>query len=222
MRKLCPSGQVDGRDIIEPFAELCIYLQRYPQKLSWRGKNRPSLMDREGVARIAERYFKEISARIFPVEPRTVPDEMVSVILRSAYGYSVAETERIKTTHKRSMAAENLVGELLESYLDSILRAQGWIWCVGSMVRSVDFLKADGEMWIELQVKNRDNSENSSSSAIRNNTEIKKWFRTYSRTGRTNWENFPIKNAADHLSEAGFMKYVTDYLAETARLLEKR
>lgn len=52
------------------------------------------------------------------------------------------------------------------------------------------------KLWEAVQVKNRDNTENSSSSAIRQGTTIEKWFRTYSKPSRkratnTNWENFP-------------------------------
>src|SRR6059058_3167229 len=56
----------------------------------------------------------------------------------------------------------------------------GWIWCSGTSVKAVDFIHYDekNNEWNLLQVKNRDNTENSSSSKIRDNTTIKKWFRT--------------------------------------------
>ena len=68
-----------------------------------------------------------------------------------------------------------------------------------------------------MQVKNRDNTENSSSSAIRNGTEIQKWFRTFSKPSRnrssnTNWENFPEAEFRDQLSEEGFLQFIRDYL----------
>src|SRR6202453_1801536 len=64
----------------------------------------------------------------------------------------------------------------------------GWIWCSGTSVKAVDFIHYDekNNEWNLLQVKNRDNTENSSSSKIRDNTTIKKWFRTYSQRDTTN------------------------------------
>ncbi|MFM7980465.1 MAG: SinI family restriction endonuclease, partial [Candidatus Fonsibacter sp.] len=63
-----------------------------------------------------------------------------------------------------------------------------------------------------FQIKNRDNSENSSNSAIRNGTEIKKWFRSFSRTGATNWSKLPVEMSQYGLSEEGFMEFVAMYL----------
>ena len=139
---------------------------------------------------------------------------MVSEVMQAAYGYSAAECERIKLEHQHAMCAENCVGALLERYLDSVLRAHGWHWCCGDFVRAVDFLRplpAGG--WELLQIKNRDNSENSSSSAIRQGTPILKWFRTYSRTGATNWANLPASMQGVGLSEDGFVRFVCQYLA---------
>ena len=112
-----------------------------------------------------------------PEPPATIPDEMVSVILGNYFNVPAANLERAKQEHLLSMGAENLVGELLERYLASVMESRGWIWCSGSTVKAVDFIKppsAPGARWKLLQVKNRDNSENSSSSAIRNGTDIEK------------------------------------------------
>ena len=57
-----------------------------------------------------------------------------------------------------------------------------------------------------------DNSENSSSQSVRNNTEIRKWFRSVALSGRTRWEKFPDLNAVKSLSEEGFQQYVKQYL----------
>jgi hypothetical protein len=80
-------------------------------------------------------------------------------------------------------------------------------------VKAVDFVKREGEKWVALQVKNRDNSENSSSAAIRQGTDIKKWFRTFSRRPATNWDKFP-GDIATGLSEEGFQTFVRSYLDE--------
>ncbi len=150
-----------------------------------------------------------------PSPPQTMPDEMVSFILQEYFSIPQSQLERIKREHALSMGAENLVGDLLERYLASVLEPQGWIWCSGSIVKAVDFIKppiAESNDWQVLQVKNRDNSENSSSSAIRSGTSIKKWFRSFSIKGGQNWADFPDIHAQIHLSEQGFHGFVENYL----------
>jgi SinI restriction endonuclease len=95
------------------------------------------------------------------------------------------------------------------------IRYVKYIIAAGSIVKSVDFIKPplpDADVWTVLQVKNRDNSENSSSSAIRKGTMIEKWFRTYSKTGKTNWSNFPDEQMRTDLSEVLFQAFVKNYL----------
>ena len=82
-----------------------------------------------------------------------------------------------KRIHRDSMAAENFIGNLLESYLDRKLSNYGWVWCCGEMVKSVYFINPESNGFTLLQVKNRDNSENSSSKSIRDGTTILHWFR---------------------------------------------
>lgn len=150
-----------------------------------------------------------------PEPPATIPDEMVSFILENYFNVPAGNLERAKEEHRLSMSAENLVGELLERYLASVMEPRGWIWCSGSTVKAVDLIKPptapDGK-WTLLQIKNRDNSENSSSSAIRNGTDIKKWFRTFSKKTGSNWDAFPEVEIRPLVSEAGFHQYVEAYL----------
>lgn len=144
-----------------------------------------------------------------PKSPSTVPDHVVSMILEGFYGYPAERLEAMKKEHQDAMAAENIVGGLLERYLSEELMSQGWVWCCGETVKKIDFIKRGENGFVALQVKNRDNTENSSSSAIRTGTEIKKWFRTKSRTGQSNWENFPDEIAKFKISEVGFREFVT-------------
>ena len=168
------------------------YLIQNPDRLSWRGTP-PDLLNETGTISLGAKYFSAYRKSDFPALPATVPDQMVSIVMHAAYCYSLEECESIKLTHQQSMCAENAVGALLERYIDSVLRDHGWHWCCGSFVKAIDFIKqSENGDWYELQIKNRDNSENSSSSAIRNNTNIQKWFRTKSRTGETNWNNLPL------------------------------
>ncbi|WP_315862677.1 SinI family restriction endonuclease [Picosynechococcus sp. PCC 73109] len=166
----------------------------------------------------------------FPTAPSTVPDEMVSFIMEKAYGYSPEKCQEIKIEHQYSMCAENCVGNLLERYIHEQLKDYGWSWCCGDFVRAIDFIyRQDDSSWILLQIKNRDNSENSSSSAIRDGTSIQKWFRSFSkdtkkrRTSFTRWDQLPNAMQGYGLSENGFKRFVASYLdAEKAKLNSMR
>ena len=81
-----------------------------------------------------------------------------------------------------------------------------------ALVKKIDFIKIENNKYRLLQIKNRDNSENSSSAAIRDDTTIEKWFRTYSLTGKTNWINFPDNQLKSQLSGNGFTEFVENYL----------
>jgi hypothetical protein len=197
----------------ESFAHVTEFLYLNPGQFSWRGKNRPSVETSAGLHVLATKYFRGYRRSDFPPVPGTVPDEMVSIVLEKAYGYTAAQTKVLKLDHQRAMCAENTVGNLLERYLDSRLRKCGWHWCCGSFVKAIDFVRLDEDgSWEALQIKNRDNSENSSSSSVRAGTTIQKWFRTFSQTGATNWNDLPPLMRGYDLSEEGFIEFVTLYL----------
>jgi SinI restriction endonuclease len=147
-----------------------------------------------------------------PNPPATVPDEMVSFIINKYFDVPTSELEKAVELHSLCMGAENLIGDILERYIASVVEPHGWVWCSGSIIKAVDFIyKKKDDQWIALQVKNRDNSENSSSSGVRDGTTIEKWFRCFSKKQGDNWNNFPnIVNA--NLSEADFRDYVAEYL----------
>jgi len=202
--------------MIERFIKICLFLDKNPDRLSLRKK--PTLSNPQDyltlLSVIAQKYYDGYSKSVFPTQPRTVPDKMVGVVMESAYGYSSSELEHIIREHQHSMSAENCVGALLERYLDSVLRNHGWIWCCGDFIRGVDFIFERSDDWIMLQIKNRDNTENSSGAAIRDGTTIEKWFRTYSKSGRTNWEKLPPLMQGKGLSEANFITFVRSYLED--------
>ena len=109
----------------------------------------------------------------------------------------------------------------MERYINSLLKDKGWYWCCGDFVKAIDFLSKDDEgQWFALQIKNRNNSENSSSSAIRDNTTIQKWFRSFSKDtkkGRpsfTNWDKLPSLMQGHNLSEQGFKEFVLEYVRD--------
>lgn len=209
----CSAGRSEEAGLEESFVLLIRFLAEFPDQLSWRGGLRPSASTQSGVEAIAEKFFSAYRKPDVPAGPTTVPDAMVDVVMQEVYGYSLQHCAKISVTHQHAMSAENCVGALLERYIDSVLRPHGWGWCCGSLVRAVDFIyrRPDGR-WIALQIKNRDNSENSSSSAIRAGTEIQKWFRTFSRTGKTNWDRLPESMQGRGLCETGFVDFVQAYL----------
>jgi len=179
---------------------------------------RPARISRASYG--TKQYFENLAASfvrgrqpIAPEPPATVPDPLVSVIMHEYFRLPRTDLERAKQEHKLSMASEGIVGVLLERYIASEIEPLGWVWCSGEVVKSIDFVKQRGDAWQMLQVKNRDNSENSSSAAIRRGTSIEKWYRTKSRTGATMWADFPDSSCRRRLSERGFHEFTARYLA---------
>jgi hypothetical protein len=148
----------------------------------------------------------------------TIADPAVDVVLEVFGKHPPQELGRASQYHRSSMAAENLVGGLLEHYLAQQLEPQGWFWCACNIIRGVDFFK-DGDPITLLQVKNRSNSENSSSSLIRKTllehgcpVQIDKWHRTNSRTGQTCWDKLPGNSRQQLASEEGFHRFLKTYI----------
>lgn len=164
--------------------------------------------------------------------PSTSPyDPAINTLVGHTLNLQAAQLTSIELAHKLSMQAENIIGGLLEEYISTNIRQSGWIWCKGETVRSVDFYNPNTNCL--LQIKNKFNTENSSSSAIRNNTSIKKWNRIGKRTvngqvfadfkwpelnniifSNTNL-NIPI------LSEEGFQQFLINVIAKNPELLYK-
>mgnify|MGYP003588750146 FL=1 len=153
------------------FQILLKFLQDNPDRLSSRSKSLHLDSD-EGINALHECYVRSKAQQLTLSRPTTIPDTAVSVILQQCCNFTEAQTEQIKVEHQLSMSAENLVGALLERYIAQILEPHGWVWCAGDFVRAIDFIKYNQstELWEAVQVKNRDNTENSSSSAIRQGT----------------------------------------------------
>lgn len=199
------------------YASVIKFLAAHPDEAAaMRGTSAPAIGSEDYIRSQAAAFSQSREPKA-PKPPATVPDEMVSVVLVSYFGIRPADTDRIKREHLLSMGAENIVGDLLERYLASVMEPRGWIWCSGAMVKAVDFIKPPalaGGTWRLLQIKNRDNSENSSSSAIRIGTTIEKWHRTFSKKPGSNWAAFPDAILRPHLSEEAFKTFVNNYLQE--------
>lgn len=203
-------------ELSKKFQLLIKFLSHFPETCSNpRSKQlHEKIGQEEHIAYLAKSFYESRLPKK-PTPPTTVPDEVVSLVLNVSFNIAQNDLDRIKEEHRLSMAAENIVGDLLERYLAEKLEPSGWIWCSGTSVKAVDFIyyNEESDEWKLLQVKNRDNTENSSSSKIRDNTPIKKWFRTYSQRDATNWENFPDEVSSKNLNEEDFRFFVKKYLA---------
>jgi hypothetical protein len=157
----------------ESFVKICEFISEFDDAIS-SIKSKPSVHDLSGLTILAEMHVKGYRKKNIPTDSSTVPDEMVSVILKIIYDYSDQELETIKVEHKRSMTVENCVGALLERYINSKLKQHNWHWCCGNFVQAIDFIsQREDWKWDTLQVKNRKTTENSSSKKVRDETEIK-------------------------------------------------
>lgn len=123
------------------------------------------------------------------------------------------------TGHFLYMSAENMNGSILEEYLCKVLEPEDWLWCAGAVYRAIDFCYFGEDHTVLLQVKNKYNTENSSSSAIRVGTDIVKWNRL-NRPSRTspdlpipNWDKLRSlinvsEETAAKLNEESYLKFI--------------
>lgn len=213
---------ISARDpeLEESFVKIVLFSQDNPALRALQRKSKktpnPQFGNKEHLEWLADKYVSGHSPKALP-KPGTIPDPVLSTVMTAGYGVPTQNVSDIIEGHRIAMVAENVVGELLERYIDSKLDDNDWVWCAGEVVKSVDFIrpgKQKGTKWESLQIKNRDNSENSSSSSVRAGTEIIKWHRTVSRTGNTRWELFPVGTEGEVLSEEDFQNFVQHYLAQ--------
>lgn len=168
-------------------------------------KNRDEL---ELARRWLTKYWKGYDNRASKRVSRnisTVPDPAVHHIIGGRLDHLTAEQEaEIKYGHRLGMQAENALGLLLEEYLATRLEPYGWYCAWGETLKSIDFVHASGTL---LQVKNRSNSENSSSASVRKGTTIVKWYRIDAQTGSTHWHQLDAL-VGDSVSEEDFLEFV--------------
>ena len=169
-----------------------------------------------------ERFFHGYQNRISCSDsklPNTVPDEAVGIIIAArAANLAKDEIDKIIFGHRLAMSAENILGLLLEEFLFNKLSSIGWAMAWGETIRAVDFCNRDGKL---LQIKNRSNSENSSSSKIRDGKPIEKWFRVNAATGRYEWEKLATKIGCQvaGLDEASFQAFIERTLKNNPKAL---
>lgn len=212
MRDACPVLE-------DKYVTLIRFLIQHPGHAKKFKDNTPEVGTLEYITKLAGDFINGRRDRV-PKTPTTVPDPIVPVILKEYFQIRSSDFQKVTKYHLISMGMENFTGYILERYIASIAEQHGWVWCSGSMVRAVDFIKPlenEHKNWRLLQVKNRDNSENSSSSAIRDGTKIGIWHRTFSRKKDLNWASFPDPAVSRLLSEDGFVSFVKTYLRNLKR-----
>lgn len=164
---------------------------------------------KRGVEQRASRRISEM--------PGTVPDSIVDDIIGTRLPHlGIGELNMIRFAHRLSMSSENTLGLLLEDYMAIELAPYGWYCCWGATVRSVDFCHEDGRL---IQIKNRSNSENSSSNRVREDTEIQAWYRVVATTGAYKWFELNSLVGSNHLSEQNFRDFVKRAVSLNPRLV---
>jgi len=205
-------GIINGADTKLFFLNILHFLQEFPEELSWRGKNKPDPLTPEGIRKLAEKYYQGYTCSHFPKISKLIPDDVVSMIMEEAYDISTIDRQANKEIHSKAMSAENCLGQLLEKYIDSVTCSSGWVWVAGDLIKAVDFILPENDSWKLLQIKNRSNSENSSSKAIRDGTKIEKWCRIKAENGMTYWDSVPESMKNLGLSEDNFRQFVVNYI----------
>ncbi len=149
--------------------------------------------------------------------PGTVADPAIEEIIGARLdSLKKDDLNQITYAHRLAMSAENILGLILEEYLFENLKESGWHCAWGETVKSVDLVHKDGKL---LQIKNRSNSENSSSSAVRQGTEIEKWYRIKADRIEYMWPSLNTICNTTHLSEKNFVKFVHSTMEENPNCL---
>ncbi len=161
-------------------------------------------------------YQSRISRRISKASGTKVDPIISSIINARLTHLTNQHLEQINYAHRLSMSAENILGLLLEEFLAEQLSDYGWHCCWGETLRHVDFCHNDGSL---LQIKNRSNSENSSSSRVRINKPIEKWFRVDAKKGSYQWSYFNQRYETDRFSEERFIAFVQQVLKNNPEAL---
>ena len=164
---------------------------------------------------IDEKIRKNVSRglnKIFLPKPRTTyPDELTSILLENIYKHPRKERDEIINHYANQKQAEMYIGELLELYIQKFGLKFGWCYS-GTTIRDTDFIKKVGNEWSIYQIKNSDNTENSASAQVRENTKIYKWSRRVSKKKDTfYWDTFPDDRLKSLLSEVGFRQFIIEY-----------
>jgi len=198
----------------------CTYPELAPNE---RGTKKTSgFSDEECLKVWVDRFYHAYGERISShasKTPGTIPDQAVNIIIQAGLSkIKSAQMKDVVFAHRLCMSAENILGLLLEEFLFEKLSAHGWAMAWGETVKHVDFCRKDGFL---LQVKNRSNSENSSSSKVRDGKPIERWFRVNATNGRYQWEKLStiVGSGISDLTEECFQEFIRKTLKSNPNAL---
>lgn len=172
---------------------------------------------------------KQRSSLTQQANPKTAAsDPSVVQIVKTARGLTDTQVNDMQLAHNLFMSAENVQGYLLEEYIYSVVKSHGFLYCAGNLLRAVDFCSTDGT--VLLQIKNKSNTENSSSSAIRTGTDIKKWYRLGTKTiagvkhpdYKWNLLNTMVSDFSNKpcaLSEDGYIAFIRNVVTQNPKII---
>ncbi|MBS4080539.1 SinI family restriction endonuclease [Pseudomonas rustica] len=206
-------------NLVDPYTTVIDFLSTNPEFAPKATKTAP-LGSSAYIEKLAQRFSDgRATKQLKP--PQTIQDPIISVILGSHGNYSADQLQQMQAAHSLAMGAENLTGDLLEDYIAENAEPAGWVQCSGYTTKKADFIKRsdDGSnSWTILQIKNRDNSENSASRSVREGTEIQKWHRSFAKKEGFNWHRFPDEQVAEKMSEEGFQKFVIQQITTSSKI----
>lgn len=166
--ELCPKNLLNS-DLVKIFnIAIEIDLRLFPTKILSN--------DSDNLRGYFEKWINGYTSFVLPSKRErskkgTCDDPAIQQMIKILCRYSDSEVKMQSAVHDLFMSAENAQGNLLEEYIAEKSKPFGWIWCIGETLRSVDFCSYDGNYL--LQIKNKNNTENSSSSSIRLGTSVR-------------------------------------------------
>ncbi len=182
--------------------------KRAPGNIGTKKDNEVSVI-RKWVEKYKNGYENRPTQRVSN-PPGTVADPIISKIIGARIErLTIDELNKISYAHRLGMSAENILGLMLEEYLSENLKEYGWHCAWGETVKSVDFVHEDARL---MQIKNRSNSENSSSKSVRDGTEIIKCYRINANKIEYKWDVINKVCDTAHLSEELFEEFVRETL----------
>lgn len=193
-------------DLSNQFVQLMEFLYINPESASpLRGNSPPKFGTSEYLTKIANK-FADGRTILKPINSGKTVDPLLKKLF-AAYSQLPDSQVTISLSHHADlMLLENIVGKILEHYLATKLEPHGWVWCSGEVVSKIDFIRREeGNKFQILQVKNKDVTENSSSSSGRGS--VPKWARLKGKSATSNWDNFPDENLKSLLSENEFLEH---------------
>lgn len=175
---------------------------------------------------------KELPSGKIAKPKETASDPALYKVIQKNKNVNMETILEKEKSHNLFKSTENVQGGLLEEYIATVISESGWFWCRGQILRAIDFCTLDGN--IVLQIKNKNNTENSSSSNIRAGTTILKWHRLSTRkengqpVPRYHWEglvsllgNLITPEMKSKLNEENYLEFLGEVASSNPELINE-